>query len=121
MGRSSDARPTRGRPDRRRLLAHQLPRPLRTRPNDATRRHLRRARPPHRPAGTYGWPADLNDLGALRLRAYTATNWFDVLEVVDWHTKTGPAGRGVDYTLVIDNRGQPITITTDAIAFLGDA
>lgn len=72
-------------------------------------------------AGTNGWPADLNDLGALRLRAYTATNWFDVLEVVDWHTKTGPAGRGVDYTLVIDNGGQPVTITTDTIAFLGDA
>lgn len=73
------------------------------------------------PAGTNGWPTDLNNLGTLRLRAYTATNWFDVLEVIDWRTKNGPARRGIDYSVVIDNGGQPVTITTDTIAVLGDA
>ncbi|GAB4974488.1 MULTISPECIES: hypothetical protein [Mycobacterium] len=73
------------------------------------------------PAGRSGWPTDLNDLGYLRMRAYTATNWFDVLEVLDWRGKHDPmrlSRRGVEYTLVIDNGGQPLTITTDTIAFV---
>lgn len=72
------------------------------------------------PAGENGWPTDLNDLGALRMRAYTATNWFDVLEVVDWRPiddRSRLSRRGVEYTVVVDN-GTPLTITTDTIAFI---
>ncbi|MDD4865640.1 MAG: hypothetical protein PHQ28_00425 [Mycobacterium sp.] len=73
------------------------------------------------PAGTNGWPTDLNALGERRMRAYTATNWFDVIEVLDWRPVPG-AGRasrhGVEYTVRLDNGGQALTVTTDTVAFV---
>lgn len=76
------------------------------------------------PAGTNRWPTDLNDRGDIRMRAYTATNWFDVLEVLDWRAKNDSSRlsrRGVEYTLIIDNGGRPVTITTDTIGFIDHA
>lgn len=72
------------------------------------------------PAGTNGWPTDLNDLGDRRLRAYTATNWFDVIQVLNWHPKSEVSSprHGVEYTVVVANGARPFTVTTDTVAII---